>query len=238
MLKQIKFKKGLSEIVGYVLLITFAVIMGAIVYAWMSSYVLTEKNECPEDVSLIVKSYTYNCFTPQEKLTIEFQNKGLFNIFAFKIRGSTDANKERATIELSQDNAPTSYYIFQKPLSPNGESQKMTIDYDKTPSGLDLKFVEITPYIFENGKSRICTNDMMKQNIECTLCTDSDGGKKYFLQGIARDETSTGTDICVANILTEYFCNADHVVSEEQNCAEFPGSVCTIAEGRCTIPVP
>ena len=240
MLKQIKTilknKNGLSEIVGYVLLITFAVIMGAIVYAWMNSYLFTEKNECPEDVSLIIKSYTYDCFTPvSEKLNIEFQNKGLFNISAFKIRGSTDANKERATIEiLPSDNSNTGYHIFQKPLSPNGEPQTKTINFDKTEHGnTDLTFVEITPYVFEDGKANICTNAMIKQKVECSACIDSDGGTSYFEKGTANDGTNTGTDICIDTTkLTEYFCNADSIASEEKDCTIL-GTSYTCDLGRC-----
>lgn len=168
MLKQIKFtKKGLSVIVGYVLLITFAVIIGAIVYAWVNSYMLTEKTACPDEVSLIVRSYTYDCNSGE--LNITFQNKGLFNISAFKIRGSTDSNQETATISF-EGIGKTDYQVFQKPLSPSGETQNRTINYDKTGYGnLNLNFVEITPYVFENRKSYICTNAMIKQKLECSV---------------------------------------------------------------------
>lgn len=169
MLKQIKIsKKGLSVIIGYVLLITFAVIIGTIVYAWMNSYILTDKTECPDEVSLVVRSYTEDC-TKQE-LELEFQNKGLFNISAFKIRGSTDASKEVATIGFQPiQDKNTDYYIFQKPLSPDGELQNRTINYyAKVENNINLAFVEITPYVFENGKSYICANAKIKQKLECS----------------------------------------------------------------------
>lgn len=160
-----KDKKGLSVIVGYVLLITFAVIMGVLVYNWMSSYVFTEEEKCSEDVSLFVKSYNYSCSSGE--LFIEFQNKGLFNISAFKIRGSTNPNREIATIRF-EGIAGTDYFVFQKPLFPNGESQEVKINYNKESSeDPDLFFLEITPYIFENKKSRICTNAQIRQDVSC-----------------------------------------------------------------------
>ncbi len=233
MLKQIKIlksKKGLSDIVGYVLLITFAVIMGAIVYAWMNSYIFTEKNQCPDDISLIVKSYSYDCFTPaSEELEIEFQNKGLFNISAFKIRGSTDSAKEKATIELPpSDDSQTGYHIFRKPLSPSSESQNRIINYNKITQGgnLDLRFIEITPYIFENGKSHICTNAMIKQDVACSACIDSDGGKKYFESGTTKTSAETKEDSCISNKLTEYFCNNDEIVFEKVDCTTLGSYTC------------
>ena len=164
MLTQIKLsKKGLSEVVGYVLLISFAVIIGAMVYAWMSSYIPKEKTECPEDVSLIVKSYSYDCIS--KKLEIEFQNKGLFNVFAFKIKGSIDPNREKATIELPPDN-PVGYHIFPIPLSPDGTTQTKTINYD---GGTNLAFVEISPYIIEDEKYYICSDAIIKQEVSCAV---------------------------------------------------------------------
>ena len=134
----------------------------------MNSYILTEKTTCPDEVSLIVKSYNYDCALG--KLEIEFQNKGLFNISAFKIIGSTDSSKEKASIALPpSDNSKTQYHIFQKPLSPDGKSQSRTISYDKTKYEYsDLAFVEISPYVFEKGKSYICTNAIVKQKLECS----------------------------------------------------------------------
>ena len=49
---QAKNKKGLSVMIGYVLLVTFAIIISAIVYQQIKTYLPTEDKVCPEGVSL------------------------------------------------------------------------------------------------------------------------------------------------------------------------------------------
>ena len=56
---QTKDKRGISVMVGYVLLVTFAIIISVIVYNWMQSYVPQEDLECEDGVSLIIQKY--NC---------------------------------------------------------------------------------------------------------------------------------------------------------------------------------
>lgn len=232
-------KKGLSEIIGYVLLISFAVIMGVIVYNWMSSYIMTEKDACPDDVSLVVKSYKYDC--DAGKLEIEFMNKGLFNISAFKIRGSIDATKEIATIELpaidsSKKEIP--YHIFQKPLSPSGEAQTRVIEYH---GGIRLRFVEITPYVFEKGKSLICTNSKIKQDLTCyvpgsEICRDSDAdlanpnGINFLVKGTVRLHGDiAATDKCIGDMLEEYYCDGPNLNQMSVTCQS--GQTCR--KGAC-----
>jgi len=237
MLKLIN-KKGISVIIGYVLLITFAVVMGVIVFAWMSSYILNDEEKCSDDVSLIVSSYTYTCETG--KLSLEFQNKGLFNISAFKIRGSNNETRERATIRF-EGTAGTDYFVFQKPLFPNGEKQKVVINYDKIKyPDKDLKFVEITPYIFEDGESRICTNAIIKQELGCFVeevipelpiipdtCVDSDGGYNFNVFGTVYYNGITYPDSCNGDYLSEQVCNVDGVADFfTYYCPFSPGMVC------------
>ena len=47
--------------IGYVLLVSLAIIMGGIIYTWMKTYVPKDALECPEGTSLIIKGYEYNC---------------------------------------------------------------------------------------------------------------------------------------------------------------------------------
>ena len=59
--------------IGYVLLITAALVMGAIVYQWLRTYVPTEVPECSEEISVFMKRYS--CDPGTDKLTITIKNK-------------------------------------------------------------------------------------------------------------------------------------------------------------------
>ncbi|MFH1607853.1 MAG: hypothetical protein ABIA78_01845 [archaeon] len=95
-----KNKKAVSIMIGYVLLVTFAVIIGAIVYQWVKTYVPRDSLECPDETSLFIKDYTYNCSTNQLSLT--FRNNGRFDIRGYFIHGTTSQEQELATQDLSQ----------------------------------------------------------------------------------------------------------------------------------------
>ena len=88
--KQKKQKRGVSIVIGYVLLIGLAVVMGGFLYIWMKSYVPTEALECPEGTSLIIKEYNYNC--SDARINITLKNNGRFNVSGYFIYVSNNPN--------------------------------------------------------------------------------------------------------------------------------------------------
>ena len=47
-------KKGVSVMIGYVLLISFAVVMAGLVYHWAKTYIPREEVKCQEGVSIFI----------------------------------------------------------------------------------------------------------------------------------------------------------------------------------------
>ena len=92
-------KKGISEMIGYVLLISFAVIMSAIVYIWMKSYVPVEAIQCPDSVSVMVNNL--DCVGGNLSLTLK--NNGLFNIDGLFIKAAFKPEEEIAVNNLLVD---------------------------------------------------------------------------------------------------------------------------------------
>lgn len=90
-------KKGISEVIGYILLISIAVAMSVIVYAWLRSYVPKETLECPSDVSLMIKDI--KCAEGIIDMTL--RNNGKFSVYAYTIKFSKDASKSIATNSLA-----------------------------------------------------------------------------------------------------------------------------------------
>ncbi len=99
MLLRDKNKKGVSEIIGYVLLIAFAVVIGAVTYTWLRTYVPSEPLACPDSVSLFVQNSNY-C---GNQLNLTIRNKGRFDVAGYFILATNSLSQTTlASIDLSQ----------------------------------------------------------------------------------------------------------------------------------------
>ncbi len=94
-------KKGVSIIIGYVLLVSFAVVLGALIFSWMKGLNPGAgiHLECPEEVSIFIKNY--NCSGDQ--LTLNLMNNGRFSIGGYFIRATTSSTQEIATLDISRN---------------------------------------------------------------------------------------------------------------------------------------
>lgn len=92
-------KKGVSEMIGYILLITFAVVISVFVYQWLKTYVPKDSLKCPGDVSIYISDSEIDTKTNELKLTLV--NNGKFGIAGFFIYYSASEDEEIATNDLS-----------------------------------------------------------------------------------------------------------------------------------------
>ena len=88
---KLKNKKGLSEIVSYVLLILVALSLSVAVYTWLKVYVPKDKLECPDGVSLIIKEL--ECGNANKFVNITFGNKGRFDVDGIYLKFSDSEKK-------------------------------------------------------------------------------------------------------------------------------------------------
>jgi hypothetical protein len=91
-------KEGVSEMIGYIILITIALVMGAIVFAWIKSYVPAQALSCQEGVSISVRDFKYDC---KKSLNITIKNTGRFSIAGYFIHATNKSGQELATIDLT-----------------------------------------------------------------------------------------------------------------------------------------
>lgn len=99
----IQSKKALSIVVGYVLLIVFASVIGVIVYKWQATYVpQDEYAACPEGASLFIDNINYDC--TNDELTFDVTNNGKFSIGGYFIYVKDAQEKTIATLEISNNN--------------------------------------------------------------------------------------------------------------------------------------
>ena len=80
-------KKGVSQMIGYVLLVIIAISLSIAVFAFLKLYVPPGSPECPEEVKLTIDDYSCTETDPGEySLTVTFTNKGLLRVYGVYIR--------------------------------------------------------------------------------------------------------------------------------------------------------
>jgi len=92
-------KKGISVMVSYVLLIVFVIIIGAIVYQWLKTYVPAQALECPDGVSLFIKDADFD--PSDSRLIIKLRNNGRFSLAGYFIHATNSSDQELPIIDLS-----------------------------------------------------------------------------------------------------------------------------------------
>lgn len=94
--KNLKKKKAISVMVSYILLIVFAIVLSAIVFYWLRTYLPGQGIECPEDTSILIEKAIFQ----DGNLNITIINNGLFSIAGYFIRAGKQDQKI-ATTDLS-----------------------------------------------------------------------------------------------------------------------------------------
>lgn len=161
-------KKGVSIIIGYVLLVVFAMIIGTIVYQTMKTYVPRDVEECPDGVSIFIQFLNYS----NNQLNLTIVNNGLFNIAGIYVRATNSSTKELATKDLSpfleetqsQASIANNAVFFLgggNVLKPN---EKRTIFFNVDEA---IYSIEITPGLFQTEgntyKFLSCGNSKVKE---------------------------------------------------------------------------
>jgi len=162
-------KKGLSEMVGYVLLIVIAVSLSVIVYSWIKGQLPGETEECPEGVSLIISDY--HCLTDNrgEILKLELENKGLFNIDGFYIRGAeTLEDLPIILVKPVASLGDVDYIPFPRdePLEP-GKNITIEFYWEYTGEYGKLAKIEVEPFRTEGNQHVLCKNKVVGLEIRC-----------------------------------------------------------------------
>lgn len=145
-----KNKRGISIIIGYVILITIAISLSVLVFNWLRFYVSPETEEtCPEGVSLIIQDYS----CANQKLNITLKNKGLFNISGFILRVHDRLGAKLGIYTLNKTG---------RSLAPGGE---VTKEYDFSDPGIvegsstgltSITLIDVQPFLGNPGSEIYC----------------------------------------------------------------------------------
>ena len=197
----IKSRRGLSEVIGYILLISMTIILSTIVYQWLKSYVPAESPGCSDGVSLLLENYKYDCSA--KTLELNLKNNGRFGIAGFFIHATTKPGQELATLDLSGNNSngDSGYVKYftgmgdENNVIPEGQKDESFIELDLKSSGIStcttsdgntppqypcIYSLEIIPLRYEDVNERnipvSCTNAKITQELKCYVapaCTQA-----------------------------------------------------------------
>lgn len=154
-----KDKKGISIMIGYVLLIVIAIGLSIMVFTYLRLYLPKDVPVCDVDVSLSAE----NVVCENGIVDITLRNNGLFNIDGAFIRiGDTGRIVKVLLNDEHQLIGPTP----GEGLDPD-ESWREKWDYEEFSAG--KKELEIEPFIFVENEPALCSKAIIKRNVMCTI---------------------------------------------------------------------
>jgi hypothetical protein len=166
-----KNRRGLSEVISYILLIVVSIVMSVMVYQWLRTYVPTGSISCPDGTSIFLKNISYDC-SVAKTLTLTIQNNGKFGIDGYFIHVSTNPNQSVLAIIDISGNVTSGGIIFgnsirfsdriDNSLSPEELHNTQISSFNIKSYGGALTKVEITPFrmqVVDNKKRVVSCND-------------------------------------------------------------------------------
>lgn len=147
-------KRGISEIVSYVLLIVLAISLSLLVYAWMKSYIPRQSPECPDNVRLAVIDY----YCENHKITINLKNNGNFDIDGFVARYS---NSTDIGLYSGLGDSEGNFFNNGRIALAVRKNQSFVFDYTN-----NIYSIEILPLKIIKNELVVCSKALAKTNIE------------------------------------------------------------------------
>lgn len=175
-----KEKKAVSIMIGYVLLVVLAIVLGVIVYNILKTYIPHDEIDCPEGTSLLIESYTYDCNA--NILTFDLVNNGRFNVDGYFIYATDEPNQKVATIVISNNNSDDGDSVRvgnlevklgtsseRNEFSPGDRAREI---YNLEGSANQIYSIEILPAREDSVDERkmlvTCKAEIIKKDIQCT----------------------------------------------------------------------
>lgn len=175
MFKRNMNKRGVSVMIGYILLIGIAITVSVFVYGWVKTYVPSDVQGCPDGTSVSIKEAVCSNISDVYKLNLTIKNKGRFDVAGYFIHATNESGQELATLDLSSVLGGTSGDVFENSIlfgtvgtnsiKPNNE-KKAAFNLDG-----EIFSVEIIPVRFEEKDNKnvmiSCGNARVSEVVDC-----------------------------------------------------------------------
>jgi cysteine-rich repeat protein len=232
-------KKAISVMVGYILLIVFAIIISVLVFQWLRTYVPTEPLGCPDGVSIFIKEAGFN--VSNSILDLIIKNNGRFDIGGYFIHAKNSSIQELAIIDLSEylnENYSGTKFGNSVTFSPTGgntfePNEEETHIFIIPPEIGELYSVRVIPTRFQEEDNRqrfvSCGDSLVEQLATepgeeapppgCIPDTCVGLGYEECGPGIVSDGCG-GTINCPDNCIEGYSCNPSGQCEPDPDCSD------------------
>ena len=145
-------KKGLSNLIAYVLLISITLSLSVMVYGWLKFFVGgATVVECPSNTNVVIDSYTCS----PDNLTVTIKNRGLFDVDGYILRTH------------NRPGAEFGVYVFNETGSFLSPGNEVTSVYVFPIDGIDdVTLADVQPFVNMSGKDVYCES-YSSQKINC-----------------------------------------------------------------------
>lgn len=152
-------KRALSEVVGYVLLISISLALAGTVYTWLKYYVNPGQEVlCEEDVAVVIRDFNYSCADSSLNLTL--QNRGNFNVAGYVVRVNNKTDAKNGVYTINKTGQPLkvgqTVLDFYSPI----------IDLSSLQTVSSLSIVEVQPIMIKNNVAIACAQ-VSKRSLSC-----------------------------------------------------------------------
>lgn len=158
-------KRGVSEVIGYVILIVIAVGLSVAVYAFLREQVPQEQAACPDDVSLTLES----AFCQGNTLRVTIANRGLFSVDGVLLKVGDVGGTFKDTLCLTSGTSGDSCSLFNVTGSTHlqlapGSTWGSNFSYTTTGA----REIELEPImIMAEGQRVLCDQAIVVQQVTC-----------------------------------------------------------------------
>ncbi len=162
-----KDKKGVSIMLGYVLLIVLAISLSIAVYAYLKYYLPSDRVVCQDDVILSIESASCT----GNNVTVTIKNRGLFTADGAFIRFGDENRIFRELLNERPNGDP----VFDGTLGPGGfgltpgEEWTRKFSFDEGAFESDQnKILEIQPFVYEDNQAALCEKAVVRRTLICS----------------------------------------------------------------------
>ncbi len=153
-------KKGVSILIGYVLLIVIAISLSMLVYSWLRGQVPKESEECPDGISLILENY--ECNSSEKTIELTLKNRGRFDLSGFILKGSKETEGLATCNIYTAERYTAERVVFPDNVLRPGEKHTQEFNYENC---IKVEKIEIIP-IYSQPKPLLCNKAIITQKIE------------------------------------------------------------------------
>lgn len=170
-----KNKKGLSEMISYVLLIAIAIGISTGVFVWLKSMAnVNPVVDCEEGTSVLMEDYSCRCDNQNLCLiTMDIKNNGRFNVSGIILTISIDSKEPTQYLIQKEDQKKTfaGYQFFIPPLNPGSTQKAEFLNIIAKDDSVINKItsIKIQPIIYVKKSRVVCKNSIIKQQIDCSF---------------------------------------------------------------------